>query len=170
MNKEQKMTVFYYSNHGDLNSGIINEMKVEYVSDSILTKDEYKLLKINFNNYLNEFNDDIVLIATEIKEMFKSLNENKLNIRIRHNNFLQEVNYLNGKLDSCHFEIKEWDDIVRIVSNYRGIDIQYKESKTYICNSDEVSVIYSNLGIYFEKIMELYALEEKVKNKVLVKK
>ena len=165
-NKED-LTVFRYNS--DYNSiyettkkEIKKNIKIEFISKTIIDKEEYKNLYQDFINYITSNKViDIIEVAANLKEIFKSLSEEELNIRIQNGNYLQEVRYKNSILDSSLFEIKNLSDLMMVSSSSNGINIQYKKNNEYISDLEGANDIYSKLNIFFEKIFKLRNLEKK---------
>ena len=170
MGNEKLKAAFHYDSYYDENkrTETSSNIRVDYVNLATLTLDEKKALKKIFNDYLtNNRSDDIVEVATNIKEMFKCLDghEYRLGILIEKEEIIQEVEYLNGLIDSYCFSIKEWDDKLLVQGTYKGTNIQYKKNGQYIHSYEDIVHINNELSIIFNTILKLHALEEKALHK-----
>lgn len=159
-NSDERQILFSYYPNSE--SKTKSKIKVEYISESLVSNEEFKRLYCAFVDCLNNnTSDDIVEVATKIKELFQDLEEYSLDIIIRDEDYLQEVKYLEGKVDSCCFSIKNWDDIICVNNTYTGTSIQYKKRGKYIYNPESAGVMYSELDKFFQKIFGLYELEKR---------
>lgn len=157
-----KAVFIYDSNWDKTDSNIESKIEVKYISKTIIDNEKYGMLHAEFESYLiNDRSDNIVDVVIKIKEMFKELEEENLNIILKNGDCLQEVKYIDGKLDSCCFSVKELDGFVSISNDCNGIDIQYAKNRRFIYSPGDINYIYSELGGFFQKVYELRELEKK---------
>lgn len=160
---EQDLRKIYlrYSSEREVKKNKIRT-EVIYTSSDKITEENYQILKKEFYNFLkNDKNNDIVEIATTIKDMLKDYNEKKLIIDIYDEGHYQNISYQNGKIEYCHLSIKDWDDIVSVIDSYKGTDIHYKKRRVYLNDEKNINKINNEINILIQKVYELHKLEKK---------
>ena len=125
-----KITVFKFnSNNCDKKDKKV-EIKVEYICDGIVKEDKYNELYNSFINYLsNNKRNDIVEVVVKVRNIFNGLNERELKIRLEDKEYIQEVKYSYGRIDTWCLK---YDKKVEVKLDNTGSYIKYNDKKNNV--------------------------------------
>ena len=163
---DKKKVCFYYDSNSKSKLENILGVIVNFYSEDIISEEEYKKLYNDFNEYLSyDKSYDIVEVTSKIKEIFKGLNENKLEISIKMKDYVQKVTYINGKITESLFSIVCWNDLIEVKTHYDDISINFKKENFEFTKGK----IHTKIDYFIDKLLNLKKLEKKEKNKTYKK-
>ena len=158
-------TRFYYDSYSDKKK---QNIRVEIYGDQQIPGDEYVKMYDEFDEYLNNLKtDDIVEIVSNIRKILRGIVEDEFMVTMTTEQKYIFVKYVQGKFDCYNFKLDDWDDVIYIEDNYRGLNVQLKKSQAGFYNEESTKKILADIMKYAETVYKLRAIKiEKGKQKI----
>ena len=158
-------TRFYYDSYGDKKK---QNIRVELYGDQQIPGDEYVKMYDEFDEYLNNLKtDDIVEIVSNIRKILRGIVEDEFMVTMTTEQKYIFVKYVQGKFDCYNFKLDDWDDVIYIEDNYRGLNVQLKKSQAGFYNEESTKKILADIMKYAETVYKLREIKiEKGKQKI----
>lgn len=158
-------TRFYYDSYSDKKK---QNIRVEIYGDQQIPGDEYVKMYDEFDEYLNNLKtDDIVEIVSNIRKILHGIVEDEFMVTMTTEQKYIFVKYVQGKFDCYNFKLDDWDDVIYIEDNYRGLNVQLKKSQAGFYNEESTKKILADIMKYAETVYKLREIKiEKGKQKI----
>lgn len=158
-------TRFYYDSYSDKKK---QNIRVEIYGDQQIPGDEYVKMYDEFDEYLNNLKtDDIVEIVSNIRKILHGIVEDEFMVTMTTEQKHVFVKYVQGKLDCYNFKLDDWDDVIYIEDNYRGLNVQLKKSQAGFYNEESTKKILADIMKYAETVYKLREIKiEKGRQKI----
>ncbi len=158
-------TRFYYDSYSDKKK---QNIRVEIYGDQQIPGDEYVKMYDEFDEYLNNLKtDDIVEIVSNIRKILRGIVEDEFMVTMTTEQKYIFVKYVQGKFDCYNFKLDDWDDVIYIEDNYRGLNVQLKKSQAGFYNEESTKKILADIMKYAETVYKLREIKiEKGKQKI----